>query len=344
MKNISQVREIKNAHKGGVSFLRYMPKGLTLLSGGADGIVRLWQKGLFGSFGNTDYYGHKGVIFAISCFSDASKFVSSDIDGQIIVWDVKSRKIQALINSYKAFPSNLEMENGEWAFLSAACVPHIDKVIVLHAHYGLFIWNLKIGDLADFRSQELPLFGTRLVLAEKRDLIITNSGKSIYILNMNDGRIVRVFGGSPKGVRKGTQMIFMGEEDEVVSKTFEYMGGHKADVTCIALSSDERFVASGSHDNTVRRWDISDPSNIEPKGVKIMEGHRGFITDVAFVPNTNLVGSCSIDGTFRLWDSERCQELFLNNLNTPLYAMTISADGHELAVGGGNGFIYIYNL
>jgi WD40 repeat protein len=344
LKNISKVREVQNAHKGGVSSLRYMPESRELLSGGGDGIVRLWKKGLFGSFGSTDFYGHKGLVLDISCFSDGSKFVSSATEGQIILWDVKSRKNQASVNSFKQFPNNLEVDPGQWAFMSAACVPHIHKVIVLHAQYGLFIWNLQVGHIADFPSSELPLFGTRVVLAEQRDLIITNSGKSIYILNMNNGGIIRVFGGSPKGVRKGTQMIFLGEEDEVMSKTFENMGGHKADVTCLAISTDERFVISGSHDCTIRRWNISDPSNIEPKGVKIMVGHRGLITDVSFLPNTNVVASCSVDGSLRLWDSEKCEELFLTNLSTPLYAMAISSDGQELAVGGDNGSMYFFSL
>ncbi len=153
-----------------------------------------------------------------------------------------------------------------------------------------------------------------------------------------------MFGGSPKGVRKGTQMLVLGEEDEVMSRTFEYMGGHKADVTCISLSPNEKFLLSGSHDCTIHRWDISDPSNIEPKGVKIMEGHQGLITGVSFIPKSNLVASCSVDGTLRLWNSEKCEEVLHKNLYTPIYTMAVSSDGRELAVGGDNGSIYLFGL
>lgn len=338
--------QIKNAHSKTVNTLFYIPHTHKLISGGSDGIIRLWEKGFFGQTKSVNFKGHKGIILDISFLDNNSFFASTATDGQIILREISNGKTIASVSSFKEFKNNLkvDIDSSEWAFLSIAHIPNTPKIIVLHAYYGLFIWNLQYGDIADFPSLELPLFGTELVLAEKRNFIITNSGKAIYILNMDDGKIIRVFGGSPKGVRKGHNMLVTGEENNIMSNSFERMGGHKKDVTCFSLSPNERYLLSGSFDCNVHRWDISEPSNIEPKGVKIMEGHQGAVTRVSFIPRSNLVASCSVDGTVRLWDSEKCEEVLCKILNTPIYTMAVSPTGSELAVGCGNGSIYIFSL
>jgi WD40 repeat protein len=347
MKDLKLLKEIKKSHQGAVRSLRYLPgylnDKLVLVSGGDDGVVQTWQRGFLNTLSSSKFLGHHGSILDIDCFSEPPLFVSTATDGKVFLKSLAEDKNLVVLDSFKEFPSNVKIEPKDWSFISLARTANY-SVVVLHIHYGVFLWNLQRGALLQYPSPELPIYGAKVITSERRNFIITNSGKSIYILQRSTGEIIRVFGGSPKGVRKGNQLLFVGEEDNLTSQVFENMGGHKADVTCLALSTDENFLISGSQDCTIHRWDISDPSLIESKGVKIMEGHRGIITSVSFIPNSKTVASCSVDGTLRLWDSEINKELFQMNLNTPVYAMSISFDGKELAVGGGNGSIYIFDL
>jgi WD40 repeat protein len=56
------------------------------------------------------------------------------------------------------------------------------------------------------------------------------------------------------------------------------------------------LLASGSADNTVRLWRVSDGALL-----RTLEGHTGSVASAAFSPDGRLLASGSIDGTVRLW-------------------------------------------
>ncbi len=348
MKNIKLLKEIKESHKGAVRALKYMPmyykNNLILLSGGDDGAVRAWQKGFLNTYSNTEYLGHNGSVLDIDCFPEVSLFLSSATDGKVILRGiVNGNKKQVILDSEREFPSRVIIDSEKPSFVSIAHMHPSPNIAVIHSSYGLFTWNWERNLLFELPAKEIPFFSTKVIFSEKRKFIITNSGKAIYILNSVNGDLIRAFGGHAKGIRRGDDILSL-KWDEIQEKASELMGGHKKDVSCFSLSNGGNFLLSGSYDCTIHRWNISDPSNIEPMGVKIMEGHRGAITNVSFLQKSSIAASCSIDGTLRLWDSEASKELFQINMNTPLYAMAVSFDGSRLAVGGGNGSIYIFEL
>jgi WD40 repeat protein len=73
--------------------------------------------------------------------------------------------------------------------------------------------------------------------------------------------------------------------------------GHEGAVTAVAISSDGKYILSGSDDKTVRLWDSSG----YPIGL-IFSGHKGGVTSVAIGPNSQYIVSGSRDKTVRLWD------------------------------------------
>src|ERR1700735_2848633 len=81
--------------------------------------------------------------------------------------------------------------------------------------------------------------------------------------------------------------------------------GHGDGVTSVAFSPDGNQVISGSHDNTVRVWDVQTGQTIAGP----FEGHTDYIESVAFSPDGKQVVSGSQDCTICVWDIETSQTI-----------------------------------
>src|SRR6266567_1121876 len=102
---------------------------------------------------------------------------------------------------------------------------------------------------------------------------------------------------------------------------------HTDMVTSIAFSPDERTLASGSVDNSVKLWDVA-------SGAALWTGwHTKGTTCLAFAPDGSLLASGGSEATVRLWDAK---------LGTPLqellhpgvvFSLAWSPDGRLLASG-----------
>ncbi|CAE6404393.1 unnamed protein product [Rhizoctonia solani] len=108
--------------------------------------------------------------------------------------------------------------------------------------------------------------------------------------------------------------------------------GHKDAIYSVAFSPDDRSVASGSYDKTVRMWDAHGPSLInEP-----LAGHTHWVFSISFSPRGNVLASGSGDKTIRLWDTNTGRQL-----GEPLRgdyrlsSIAFSPDGNFIVAGSG---------
>src|SRR5262249_37334571 len=75
--------------------------------------------------------------------------------------------------------------------------------------------------------------------------------------------------------------------------------GHEDKAAAVAVTADGRRVLSGSHDHTLRLWDLQ-----TGRLLRSFVGHKGGVFMVATVPDGRGALSASGDGTIRLWDLE----------------------------------------
>lgn len=71
-------------------------------------------------------------------------------------------------------------------------------------------------------------------------------------------------------------------------------------VTTVAISPDNRFVAAGSLDKSVRVWDTSSGYLVERLEGDV--GHKDSVYSVAFAPNGKDLVSGSLDKTIKMWE------------------------------------------
>ncbi len=82
------------------------------------------------------------------------------------------------------------------------------------------------------------------------------------------------------------------------AKLLHKLEGHSHGVDCVALSPDQRHVASASRDKTVRIWDL-----MAGQQVAVLEGHSERVTSVAWPWSDG--GVCLVSGSYdktvRVW-------------------------------------------
>src|SRR5438105_15010218 len=80
--------------------------------------------------------------------------------------------------------------------------------------------------------------------------------------------------------------------------------GHVDEVRAVAFSPDNKILASGSVDNTVRLWDVA--TGIE---LSTLPGHVGGVYSVGFSPDGSILATAGADQAIRLWDVGSGKEL-----------------------------------
>lgn len=68
----------------------------------------------------------------------------------------------------------------------------------------------------------------------------------------------------------------------------------------MAISPDNRFVAAGSLDKSVRVWDVSTGALVVR--LEGEQGHKDSVYSVAFAPSGDRLVSGSLDKTIKMWE------------------------------------------
>lgn len=109
-------------------------------------------------------------------------------------------------------------------------------------------------------------------------------------------------------------------------------GDHTHAITCLALSPDDRWLASGSEDQAIRIWDLS-----SYRPMACCRGHTHAITSLAFHQGGRLLMSAADDKTFRAWDPLTGKEAYrFAGHVASIRHLTISPDDKLVLTAAGN--------
>jgi WD40 repeat protein/DNA-directed RNA polymerase subunit RPC12/RpoP len=105
---------------------------------------------------------------------------------------------------------------------------------------------------------------------------------------------------------------------------------HEEWVTGVAVSRDGTWAASGSHDKTVKIWDLE---NGQCRAT--LKGHTDEVQSVAITPNGKRILSGSNDGSIRVWDAVSGQEVAKLKGHTGGVRSVVALPDDDRALSGG---------
>ena len=135
------------------------------------------------------------------------------------------------------------------------------------------------------------------------------------------------------------------QRDELILFPWQYCRyaferGHERDITAAAIAPNGRLAASGSHDLTVRVWDLAARA-----AVWTFKGHEESVTAVAFTPDSRFVLSGSADRALRIWEiaSGKLLRVFRGHV-LPVTALAVTPNGRFAVSGSRDKTLRLWNL
>jgi WD40 repeat protein len=126
---------------------------------------------------------------------------------------------------------------------------------------------------------------------------VRSSGSAVTALTVSqDGSLIAVASGDGSAGNPFQIAVHSTEGDHPRRLT---LSGHGLEISSVVFSPDNRQLASGSDDMTIRIW------SLEQNTVEELRGHTDKVLALAYSPDGKTLASGSQDGTVKLWDVER---------------------------------------
>lgn len=127
------------AHEGGVNTLLYFPNSHTLLTGGKDAHLRLWD--IISQQELISIAAHYQTIYGIYLTNDFNKIVSVSMDKTIKIWDAESWKVEQRIE-FK--------QGGHSRSVNGCLITENNKIITFSDDKKIIVWTTNSEEEIDF--------------------------------------------------------------------------------------------------------------------------------------------------------------------------------------------------
>lgn len=118
---------------------------------------------------------------------------------------------------------------------------------------------------------------------------------------------------------------------------------HDKDVNSVAVSPNDKLLASGSQDRTAKLWSLTGEGNVGLLGV--FRGHRRGVWAVCFSPVDQVLATSSADGTAKLWSLQdfSCLKTFEGHDASVLKVVFVSR-GTQMLTSGSDGLVKLWTI
>lgn len=308
--NITKVVPLRTlvGHTGDVTDMAFSPGGEFIASSSTDGTIRLWLVNngslLYVLEDHTDY------VLSVAFSPDGDLLASGSNDRTVRIWQVSDGTlIRTISSSFMGRVLRVTFSPDGSLFAAA---DHQCFVQLRQTRSGI-LWRTlaqpkcvaRWGGTVSSWGLAFSPDGSHLATGESRPCC----GGSLYLWSVEENIAPQLIRGHNIRVRdlaysadgstlaiafEGSPVFWLIEADNGGRlQTFE---GHTYRVNSVAFSPDGTLLASGSRDQKIRLWNVSDGELLHT-----LEGHEDEVNSVAFSPDGSMIASSSDDGTVILW-------------------------------------------
>jgi WD40 repeat protein len=287
-------------HKGWVSSVCSGRDGRSVLSGGADGTLKLWSA-LSGRCLRT-LKGHGEWVTSVGLSADGRLALSGSADHTLRLWQTDNGQCIRVLEGHRNWvlavalcaDGRLACSGGGdgavkvWEIATGACLHTLD------GHGGPVLAVCSSGDgchlLSGSRDRTLILWE---VATEQPLRTFTGHADRVLAAALSDDGRYALSGSGDRAVRLW---------DTSTGRCLRVFEGHQGSVTAVCFSAGGCYVLSGSEDRTIKIWQRN-----TGRCLGDLEGHEGTVHSLCLLAHSAGDGagrqllSASADGTLALW-------------------------------------------
>jgi WD40 repeat protein len=286
-------------HGDAVDALALSTKRAMLFSGSADGTIRGWD--LRAAPAALASEGHTRTVTAIAFDRSGRLLFSGSYDRTLRAWDTTSGREMRRFEGHENYVTALAVSEDGSIVYSASWDTTIRK------------WSVLSGlELQQFDVGIYPL--TALALSrDGKTLVSAQEDGSIVVWDIERGCVLRNFEGCHGDIEEITKVVlaltadgrtlFSGDGNVITAREMDDAGQTRfietADVTALALSTNELSLYCGSSDHAIRVLDVKNGHELQR-----LEGHGAEVTALMAIADGRTLISASVDCTVKAWQVE----------------------------------------